>query len=135
MTAKVMRLWCCQCQSDVDARLTSGAEVYPHRPDLASLPRWRCDGCGNHVGTHHKTSDPTRPLGNIPSPEIKRARIAIHELIDPAWKSKRVTRKDLYAHLSHSIGGEYHTAEIRTIEDARTVYRIARDWLRSKGAL
>lgn len=126
-----MKLWCCQCADHVDARLTSGAEVYPHRPDLADVPRWICDGCGNHVGTHHKTADRTRPLGNIPSAEIKRARILIHELIDPAWKSGKVKRGKLYGHLSKALGREYHTGEIKTLEEARDVYRIARDFLRS----
>jgi len=129
-----MRLWCCQCQSDVTARLTSGAEVYPHRPDLADIPRWKCDACGNHVGTHHKTADRTRPLGNIPSPELKRARILIHDLIDPAWKTGKVKRGKLYAHLSKSLGREYHTGELKTIEEARNVYRVAREFLRENGA-
>lgn len=125
-----MKLWCCQCQVDVDARLTSGAEVYPHRTDLAHLPRWICDGCGNHVGTHHKTRNRTRPLGNIPSPEIKKARIAIHNLIDPAWKSGAVRRSAIYAHLGAALGKEYHTGDIRSIEEARRVYAIARDFLK-----
>jgi hypothetical protein len=125
-----MKLWRCQCQTDVEARLTSGAETYPHRPDLADVPRWICDGCKNHVGTHHKTDNPTRPLGNIPSPEIKQARIHIHNLIDPAWKSKRVKRRAIYEHLSSVVGREYHTAEIRTIDEARDVYAAARAFLR-----
>lgn len=125
-----MKLWCCQCQKDVEARLTNGAEIYPHRPDLASQPRWKCDGCGNHVGTHHKTSEPTKPLGNIPSPELKRARIFIHDLIDPAWKNGMTSRKAIYAHLSKAIGREYHTGEIRTIEEARAVYSAAREFLK-----
>lgn len=124
-----MKLWCCQCQLDVDARLTSGAETYPHRPDLAKLPRWKCDACGNHVGAHHETSDRTRPLGSIPSPDIKNARIKIHELIDPPWKSGRVKRAVLYKRLSDALGYEYHTADIRTIEEARHVYRVARNIL------
>lgn len=124
-----MKIWCCQCQADVDARLTDGAEVYPHRPDLSDVPRWRCDECGNHVGTHHKTSDPTRPLGNIPSPDLKRARMHIHALIDPAWKSKRIRRRAIYAHLSGVLGREYHTADLRTIEEARIVYAAARSFL------
>jgi hypothetical protein len=125
-----LKLWCCQCQSDVDARLTSGAEVYPHRPDLADVPRWKCDGCGNHVGTHHKTDNPTRPLGNIPSNEIKAARIHIHNLIDPLWKSKQVKRSKLYAEMSKRLGYEYHTGEIKTLDEARHVYRVARDVIR-----
>lgn len=120
-------IWCCSCSRDVEARLTSGAEVYPHRPDLADVPRWKCDDCGNHVGTHHKTADRTRPLGNIPSPEIKRARIKIHELIDPVWKSGQMKRGKLYAQLSKALGYEYHTGEIKTIDEARNVYRVARN--------
>lgn len=127
-----MRLWCCQCQSDVEARLTNGAEVYPHRPDLAEVPRWKCDACGNHVGTHHKTSNPTRPLGNIPSPDLKRARIHIHALIDPAWKSGKVRRRSIYAHLSSIIGREYHTGELKTVEEARMVYAAARSFISAK---
>lgn len=123
-----MKLWCCQCQCDVSARLTDGAECYPHRPDLAALHRWKCDGCGNHVGTHHKTGNPTRPLGNIPSPEIKKARMHIHDLIDPLWQSGRVKRSRLYRHLSDQLGYQYHTAELRTIDEARRVYRIALDY-------
>lgn len=127
MTARV--LWCCACGCDVEARLTSGAECYPHRPNLADVPRWICDGCRNHVGTHHKTCDPTRPLGNIPSPEIRRARIHIHALIDPAWRSGRITRRQLYRQISNRLGYEYHTAEIRCIDEARRVYGVARDIL------
>ena len=126
-----MNLWCCKCLREVDARLTNGAECYPHRPDLAAVPRWKCDSCGNHVGTHHKTSTPTRPLGNIPSPEIKAARIHIHALIDPAWKSGRIPRGKLYAQISAAIGYQYHTGEIKTIDEARRIYRAAQTILRS----
>lgn len=121
-----MQLWCCQCQKDVEARLTSGAECYPHRPDLAELPRWICDGCHNHVGTHHKTKNPTQTLGNIPSPEIKRARIHIHALIDPVWQTKQMPRRAIYGKMSKALGYQYHTGEIKSIEEARTIYRIAK---------
>ncbi len=121
-----MLLWCCACGKDVEARLTNGAEVYPHRPDLSDIPRWKCDDCGNHVGTHHKTKNPTKPLGNIPSPELKRARMKIHEIIDPVWKSGRMRRSTLYALISKRLGYEYHTGEIKTIEEARHVYGVAR---------
>ena len=68
------KIWCCGCGKEVDARLTDGAEVYPHRRDLASLPFWKCDACGNFVGCHHKTRERTKPLGCIPTPEIKDVR-------------------------------------------------------------
>lgn len=128
-----MKIWCCSCQRNVEARLTDGSEIYPHRPDLASVPRWKCDGCGNSVGTHHKTNTPLRPLGNIPSKEITRARMQIHDLIDPAWKSKKIKRAQLYAALSGRLGYEYHTGEIKTIDEARRVYKVALQYLREEG--
>lgn len=131
MTGERRLIWCCTCQADVDARLTDGREVCPHRPDLADLPRWKCDACGNSVGTHHKTADRTRPLGNIPNAALKVARMHIHALIDPAWKSRRVRRGELYAEISRRLGYEYHTGEIKTVEEARRVYVVAREYLRS----
>lgn len=60
-----MKIYCTGCGKDVQARLTDGAERYPHRPDLYELPFWKCDTCGNYVGCHHKTRAPTKPLGCI----------------------------------------------------------------------
>lgn len=128
-----MRLWCCECANHVEARLTDGREIYPHRPDLAALPFWRCDGCGGYVGTHHRSDDPTRPLGVIPSSAIRRARMHIHALIDPAWKTRQISRRALYGALSTRLGYEYHTAEIKSLDEARRVYREAQSLLRDLG--
>lgn len=117
---------CCGCEGLVNARLTNGAEIYPHRRDLRDLPFWRCDTCGNHVGCHHKTANRTAPLGCIPTPEISAARKHIHALIDPAWQGGSVDRKALYAAISEALGWEYHTAKIRSVEEARSAYRAAR---------
>lgn len=116
-------LHCCGCQSEVNARLTDGREVYPHRPDLSDLPFWKCDTCGNHVGCHHKTKDRTRPLGVIPTPEIKNARQHIHRILDPIWQKGLLDRKPLYKMLSDRLGWKYHTAKIRSVEEGREVYR------------
>lgn len=126
-TLKVRTIFCVQCASDVDARLTSGKEIYPHRTDLHNIPLWRCDGCGNYVGCHHKTSDTTRPLGVIPNNEIRAARQYIHVLIDPLWKSSKIKRGQVYSRLSKALGYSYHSAEIRTIEQARKIYETARE--------
>ena len=125
----VVHLHCCGCGQDVRPRLTDGAEIYPHRADLASLPFWKCDDCGNHVGCHHKTADRTKPLGCIPTPEIRNARSHLHALIDPVWKSGKMKRGQIYAHLSKALGRQFHTADIRTVEEAREVYRIAKSFL------
>ncbi|WP_088260896.1 zinc-finger-containing protein [Fimbriiglobus ruber] len=120
-------LYCCGCQKDVQARLTDGREVYPHRPDLFGLPYWKCDTCGNYVGCHHKTKDRTRPLGNIPTKELKNARQHIHRILDPIWQNGKMPRGKVYAVIASQLGiAEYHTAEIKTIEDARRVYAIVK---------
>ena len=121
-----MDIYCCGCAKTVNARLTDGAEIYPHRSDLASMPFWKCATCLNFVGCHHKTKNRTQPLGCIATKELKNARQHIHKLIDPIWQSGQMTRKEMYKRLSDELGWKYHTAKIKTIEEARQVYRLAR---------
>lgn len=120
------RIYCCGCSIEVQARLTDGSEIYPHRRDLHKLPFWKCDACGNSVGCHHKTDNPTRPLGVIATKEVKNARIHIHALIDPLWQGGLIKRAKLYKKLSDALGYKFHTSHIRSIEEARTVYVAAR---------
>lgn len=127
MAYEYKKIYCCQCQLDVDARLTDGSEIYPHRPDLHDLPFWKCETCKNHVGCHHKTKDRTRPLGNIPFPALRNARQHIHRILDPIWKTKQMPRGKIYGILHKRLGYEYHTGEIKTIEVAREVYKIVKE--------
>lgn len=120
---KTREIWCCGCGRKISARLTNGAEIYPHRVDLANVPFWKCDECGNSVGCHHKTTKPTKPLGCIATPELKNARREIHRVLDPIWHRGLMGRKEIYAVLSGVIGREYHTADIRSIDEARRVYK------------
>lgn len=122
-----MKIFCCACHIEVEARLTNGAEIYPHRSDLHALPFWKCDVCRNHVGCHHKTKDRTRPLGNIPTKEISDARKHIHKILDPIWQNhpeKFRARAWIYRWLSDKMGKQYHTAEIASIEEAREIYAL-----------
>lgn len=119
-----MKIWCVDCNKDVEARLTNGQETYKHRPDLYSLPFWICDICKNFVGTHHNSDDKTKPLGVIANKELKQLRVKIHSIIDPIWKSGKEDRKALYARLSKLLGYRYHTAEIRNIEDANRIIEL-----------
>lgn len=125
---KTRKIYFCNCKEDVEARMTDGSEVYSHRPDLASLPFWKCDACKGFVGCHHKTKEQTKPLGVIPSRELKRARSEIHRILDPVWKRGKMKRGALYDEIAQRLGiEEYHTAELRDIETARNVYRIVVD--------
>lgn len=130
MTTKQIR--CCGCNGEkVEARLTDGKEIYPHRKDLEDLPFWKCDTCGNFVGCHHKTTNRTQPLGCIPTPEIKSARQHIHKLLDPIWQNGLAPRADIYAWLSDKLGWKYHTAQIRSVEEAREIYRLINQYIKT----
>lgn len=121
-----MKIFCCQCAKNVDARLTDGAEIYPHRPDLHALPFWKCDACKNYVGCHHRTTERTRPLGVIPTKEIKSARKQIHKLLDPIWERGKMKRGQVYKRISDALGYEFHTAEIRSVEEAQKITQIVK---------
>lgn len=119
-----MIVYCCACESLVEPRLTNGAEIYPHRPDLSSLPFWIHDDCKNFVGCHHKTKDRTRPLGCIPTPEIKELRKQVHKEIDWLWRDIGIPRKEVYGAMSKAIGKEFHSAEIRSVDEARKILEV-----------
>ena len=118
-----MKLHCCGCNHEVEPRLTDGSEIYKHRPDLYSLPFWKCDACGNFVGCHHKTKERTKPLGSIPTKQIRELRKIIHSVLDPLWKEKRMKRSAIYAELTELIGRQYHTAEVNSEDEANIVLR------------
>ncbi len=120
-----MIIYCCGCGTEVEARLTDGKEIYPHRRDLYDLPFWKCDTCRNYVGCHHKTPERTKPLGVIPTPELKKARMDIHAIIDPLWKEGGMKRHQVYGVLTRALGRQYHTAELRSVEEAQIVYKAA----------
>ena len=123
-----MKIYCCECSEKVEARLTDGGEIYPHRPDLRPMHFWKCDACGNYVGCHHKTKNPTQPLGIIPTPELRNARNHIHSILDPLWRDGRIKRRELYKVISDKLGWKYHTANIRSVEEARKVYRLVMNY-------
>lgn len=122
-----MLIHCCGCNKTTEANLVSGFEVYKHRKDLASLPFWQCPQCLNFVGCHHKTKDRTRPLGTIPTPEIKRLRMEIHSILDPMWKDGDIGRKELYSYLNKNLGYEYHTASMNSKKDYEVVMDLLLD--------
>jgi hypothetical protein len=126
-TMNAIELYCCGCEREVKVRLTDGAEIYPHREDLQNLPFWTCDTCKNYVGCHHKTDQPTKPLGVIPTPQIRAKRSQIHALIDPLWRDGNMRRQSVYKMMALQLGvEEFHTAEIKSIEEADRALVVAR---------
>lgn len=65
--------------------LTTGAVLYPHRPDLHHRPFYHCAPCKAWVGCHPGT---TKPLGRLADAELRRAKSAAHAAFDRLWKAK-----------------------------------------------
>jgi len=83
------------------SKLTSGAEIYPHRKDLKNLRFYSCSGCDAYVGTHKGT---VKPLGRLANKELRKAKSAAHRAFDPLWKLKNMTRKEAYSWLAKELG-------------------------------
>lgn len=122
------KVFCCECNTKVRVASVRGSDIYaPCPPTIRNQKFFQCVHCGNYVGSYRNG----RPLGVIPTRELRYARMKIHALIDPVWKAKRISRTVLYRELSLRLGvAEYHTANIRTIDEARNVYRVARALIR-----
>ena len=123
-----MNIYCCSCEEDVEAKLVQGVDMFPVRDDLGEKYYWQCPECGCFTGTH-EGSKKHKPLGSIATREIKQYRMNLHDLIDPLWKSKYMTRKQVYKLISDELGYTYHTGDVGSVEDAirtrEAVYRVA----------
>lgn len=118
-----MKIYCCGCKKKVKADIKHGNDIYPHRPDLEHLNFWQCPTCKNYVGCH-ETGAGKSPLGVISTKEVREKRKEIHSILDPMWKSGRYKRRALYKRLTELLGWEYHTAKIRSVEEAEKVLFI-----------
>lgn len=115
-----MTLNCPSC--NLACRLTDGAEIYPHRPDLRHKPIWKCDGCGAYVGCHPNT---TTAMGIPANAALRSARVILHnEMLDPLWEN--AWREPCYANTqSHPSGGR--RANGKEARDSRkTILKAAR---------
>ena len=83
------------------AELVGAEKIYPHRPDLADKWFWRCVPCGAYVGCHPGTQN---PLGRLADAALRRAKQRVHRVLDPLWKSGKMSRKDAYKQLSDRLG-------------------------------
>lgn len=84
-----------------EAELVDGTEVYPHRPDLSDKKFYRCEPCAAWVGCHPGTD---RPLGRLANAELRRAKMAAHQALDPLWRSGRMSRSQAYDWLARQLG-------------------------------
>lgn len=84
------------------AQRVTGAEIYPHRPDLMGLIFWKCTPCEAYVGCHKNSN--AVPLGRLANAELRQAKNAAHRAFDPLWQSGKMTRTGAYRWLSKQLG-------------------------------
>lgn len=92
---------CSSCGCSFDLRLTKGKEIYPKRLDLRNKFYWKCDRCGAYVGCHPGTR---RALGTPADAKLRKLRAQVHAVLDPFWKSKKMSRSEAYRSLALVFG-------------------------------
>lgn len=122
---RTKKIYCCNCEEDINCELKTGLEIYPHREDLKPLRFWQCPNCGGYIGTH-KHSRKHAPLGCIPTPELKEWRIKTHKVIDDIWRNKEwCSRISIYQSLSSKFGYPFHVGFTKTIEECQQAIKHA----------
>ena len=116
-----MKLECINCNKDVDAELVTGNIIYPHRPDLKNRNFYKCPLCGEYVGCHPNT---IKPLGCIPSKELRQARIKVHNKLDILWRSGKYKRAEIYKTLSEHFGYKYHNGNTKTVTECEEAIQV-----------
>lgn len=88
---------CSYCHNP--SQKTTGAEIYPHRPDLHQKNFYICHMCQAWVGCHQDGI----PLGRLANAALRAAKSRAHAAFDPIWKSKKMSRAEAYAWLSKTL--------------------------------
>ena len=97
------------------AKLVTGAIIYPHRADLATLMFWACQACDAYVGCHKTT---TTPLGRLANAALRRAKSNAHRVFDPLWKSGEISRRDAYQWLADKLVIPFKKTHIGEFDEA-----------------
>ena len=64
-----------------------------------------CKDCDAYVGCHNNSD---KPLGTMANKELRKWRRKTHSILDPLWKTGKITRKELYFKISKYFKKEIH---------------------------
>lgn len=114
------------------AALLDGSDIYPHRGDLVKRKFYACRPCHAWVGCHPGT---TKPLGRLADQHLRKAKQAVHALLDPEWQTvapqyRGKARRDAYARLASDLGiaaSECHVGMF-DLERCRRAAEALRTW-------
>lgn len=112
------------CECGRQAEVATGADVYPHRPDLGYKRFYVCHVCDARVGCHTKSG---KPLGTLATAPVREARSRAHKAFDPLWQNKTAgkSRTEWYAELRRHMGlskdlchiGKFDIAQCAEVEN------------------
>lgn len=116
------------------AEKATGAEVYPHRPDLFQKKFWVCKPCDARVGCHKDTYS---PLGRLANAELRKAKMLAHAVFDPLWKDGEMSRNAAYRWLAEQLGIKVKNCHIGgfDLDQCREVVRICRERTDAQGTV
>ncbi|ALH23485.1 hypothetical protein AVV49_gp60 [Pseudomonas phage PaMx74] len=114
----------CDCCGEATVALTSNSAIYGR--EYGDWPYvYLCLLCGASVGTHPHS---VYPLGLMADKETRALRTALHAIIDPAWKSGRVGRSELYRMMADALGlPRFHVGDLSR-EQCRLANEAFRAW-------
>lgn len=116
------KIFCCACEKEIKPVLKTGKDIYPGRKELTRKCFWQCSACNNYVGCHHRT---LLALGTIATPLLRNCRAIIHNILDPLWKRKIISRSSLYKKMNSALNKRFHTAEINNVAEYNLAYEAA----------
>lgn len=125
MKERTKKIFCVECNQEVDAVLKTGKDIYKHREDLYYLFFWQCPKCSNYVGTHKNSFRKHKPLGVIPNEALKKIRMKTHFYIDRIWKKRLMHRNKVYDFISEKLGYRYHTGTTKSIDECNKAINIS----------
>lgn len=79
-----------------------------------------CESCNAYVGCHQNSM---KPLGTMANKELREWRIKTHAVIDPLWKNKNKSRREIYEFLNYSLGYDVHVGAAN-IEECKEIIKI-----------
>lgn len=75
---------------------------------------YSCTPCDAYVGSHKHSK---KPLGTVANNYLRELRRMTHRSIDGYWKSKQMTRKDMYYQLSLFMGLPYRETHVGMFDE------------------
>ena len=130
MSDRGVQCWYC-CKP---AHHVGGDQVYPHRPGLHHKKFWKCLSCGAYVGCHSPRPQngyvDDLPLGRLANKELRLKKTSAHEMFDPIWKDKHMTRREAYVWLAGKMGLPLSRCHIGDFDESMCdkAIKVCVDW-------